>query len=184
MKRTPLILGAIPLTIFAGAAIGTSVTADPIGRTANPLEQIPQHEIETRTADEARAMTATRDQYPLETPDGVIEVGELAYHGRLRDRMREQPLYGAETEAEAFGVVEDTELLAAESDAGNAYAGAPIQPANFVPLEEGVFENTDNTAAPADTKTAPAVQHTRFAERNETLEGKARVIDVEAQLNR
>ena len=48
----------------------------------------------------------------------------------------------------------------------------------------GVFENPDNTAAPADTKTAPAVQHTRFAERNATLKGKARVIDVEAQLNR
>lgn len=183
MKRTPLILGAIPLTIFAGAAIGTSVTADPIGRAGNPLEQIPRHEIETRTADEARAMTATRNQYPLETPEGVIEVRELAYHGRLRDRMREQPLYGADTEAEAFGMAEDTQLLAAENEANRTHATAPVQPANFVPLEEGVFENTDDTTAPATAQAAPATQRTRFAQRNAALEGKARVIDVEAQLN-
>ena len=183
MKRTPLVLGAIPLTIFAGAAIGTSVTADPIGRAGDPLEQIPQHEIETRTADEARAMTATRNQYPLETPEGVIEVGELAYHGRLRDRMREQPLYGAETETEAFGMAQDTQLLTSEGEAASATASAPTQPANFVPLEEGVFENTDNTTAPVAPQAPPATQRTRFAQRDAALEGKARVIDVEEQLN-
>ena len=178
MKRTPLFLGAIPLTIFTGALIGTAVATEPIGRAGDPLEQIPRHQIESRTIDEARAMTASQNQYPLETPEGVIEVGELAYHGRLRHRMREQPLYGAQSEADAFAIPDEARHLATDSEP----RGIRNQPANFVPLEDGIFENSAPTAqasAPATPQTA--APRTRFAQRSAALEGKARVIDVEAQ---
>ena len=177
MKRTPLILGAIPLTILAGASIGTAVATDPIGRAGDPLEQIPRHQVESRSAAEAQAMLAPQNQYPLETPDGVVAVAELAYHGRLRNRMREQPVYGAASEAEAFGVDEQARFALVEQTALHTAEQLQAPPDGFVPLEDGVFENV----APAPSP--PPAQRTRFAQRDVELQGKARMIDVEAQLD-
>lgn len=178
MPATPLILGAIPCAIFAGALIGTNIPTEPVNHTAaDPLEQIPQHQVESRSLAEARNLVAPRNHYPLETPDGTVEVAELAYHGRLRDRMRDQPLYGAENEAEAFAMAED----APESPALSAFDppvtrshpdAAQRLPDNFVPLEPGVFENTQPSPQPAD----------RVAQNTTPAEGEARVIHVAQEL--
>ena len=182
MKPTPLLLGAIPLTIFTGALIGTAVATEPIARATDPIAEVPQHKVETRSTEEAQAMIAPRNHYPLKTPDGVIEVAELTYHGRMRHRLREQPLYGAQSEAEAFGAMEPAVIVSDEPH----LAEARDLPENFVPLEPGVFENTARTAPkPADNTTQQAAapgERTRFAQRDAELEGKARMIDVGSEI--
>lgn len=178
MKSTPLFLGAIPLTIFAGALLGNAVATEPIARATDPIAELPRHEVETRTIEETRAMKAPRNQYPLKTPQGVIQVSELAYHGRLRQRLREQPFYGAHSEADAFGTVE---MPAAGTQ--EPVAGEPRNlSANYVPLEPGVFENGAEAAPNPVRQTASSRPLARFAQRDAELEGKARVIDVESEL--
>ena len=155
MKPLPMILGAMSLAVATGALAGASLPTTPITRHGDILAEVPRHQVQSRTIEETHAMIAPRDHYPLETPAGVIPVAELEYHGRLRNRMREQPLYGAETEAEAFGmerpdtialeaepasriVVADSRPVAA-ADLAQASVAARL-PDNFVPLEEGIFE--------------------------------------------
>ena len=199
MKPTPAILGAITLAITAGTALGMSTPTDPLTNYSDTLSTLPQHAMESRSSDAARKMIAPRDQYPLETPEGVIEVSELAYHGRLRNRMREQPLYGATSEAEAFAMSQDlstsdyrryerSAALDAQQPDLSATRDRDVQrastqqnlPQNFVPLESGIFENTGNSRVQASQEEAN--RRDRFARRDANLAGKARTINVQAEL--
>ena len=182
MTRTPLILGAIPLTIFAGALVGTAVATEPLKIAADTAYTAPTHAVEDRSLAEAQAMIGPQNQYRMETPDGIVEVSELALRGRFRNRMREQPYYFAGSEDEAYGLdgqqpefanyEQSAEQSAADraervadramAAADNAATAAAPMPANFVPLERGIFENTE---------AAPAPQPTRFAQRDAMLKG-------------
>ena len=175
MKTTPVILGAIALAIGAGTALGMTTPTNPLRSADDTLAALPKHAMESRSLEEAREMVAKDDQYALETPQGRVEVAELAFHGRLRDRRRDVPLYGARTEAEAYGM--DTGPSYAEAlDAQQPQQLAAAEPmeAAFVPLEEGIFERVAVREIPA--------RQARFEQRDRRLEGQARVINVEAEL--
>lgn len=88
MQLSPKLLGATAAAAILGALTGASIATEPLTRGSDPLASIPSHDIAQHDAEEARAMIAPRNHYPLVTPQGVVEVAELAYRGRLRDETR------------------------------------------------------------------------------------------------
>lgn len=196
MKPTPMILGAITLAIGAGSALGMSTPTDPLTRTSNTFDTIPQHAIERRSEEEARKMIAPRDQYPLETKDGVIEVSELVMHGRLREqterRERMAAMFDAQLEAIEYESVVDYRSYqqARALDAQQPVVRVRhtrldqvreeqrLTQAGYVPLEDGIFERrTASREIPARS-----VRSERFAQRDPIAEGDAQLIYVEQEL--
>lgn len=203
MKPTPVILGAITLAIGAGTALGMSTPTDPLSKYSDTLATLPQHAMENRTADEARKMIASRDQYPLETPDGVIEVRELVFHGRLRDQTRRMAAY-REGNFDAAPVANDAAYRVDYRGYERAQAldaqqpilqpsdqryeqvreqqAAEMRQASFVPLEEGIFERRVAAREIPRRETQAKERATRFAQRDAMLEGQARTVNVQAEL--
>lgn len=100
MNIPPKILGAaalVPVLGFAcGALAATAIDTTPIvGGKEDYLADIPVQHQQTVSVEQAKAMKAKANHYPLETPYGTIEVAELAYHGRMRNRAPERALYEA-----------------------------------------------------------------------------------------
>tara|TARA_E500000305_G_C3965922_1_gene209491 strand:+ start:32 stop:613 length:582 start_codon:yes stop_codon:yes gene_type:complete len=94
------ILGAaalVPIFGFTcGALAAAAIDTTPVtGGHDDYLADIPAQQMQTVSPEQAKAMQARANHYPLETPDGTIEVAELAYHGRLRNRLSERALYEA-----------------------------------------------------------------------------------------
>ena len=93
MQISPWFLGACACACLVGGVAGTSIAADPVSRGDSQwMDTIPNHQIAYPDAAEASKLVAPRDQYDLETPNGVIPVSELAFRGRLRDRYRDVPM--------------------------------------------------------------------------------------------
>lgn len=182
MQSGTMILGALAAAICGGAALGASVPTTPVTRYDDTFAAVPHHAPQTVDPEEFKRMIASRDQYPLETPSGVIPVEDLAFHGRLRSRLREQPLYGARSEAEAFGMESEYRSVvqasvqsapaAAGKNAGAQPQMAQAMPANFVPLEDGIFENTDTARPARPASAADRSQPVRIAQ------GQAGVVRV------
>lgn len=164
MQTVSALLGAAGIAVIGGVALGASVPTNPITKNQDLLAGIPKHEIASLTPEEVARRTPKQDQFPLETADGVIPVHELALHGRLMNRMREQPLYGARSYDEAYGLAAYAETgIGGPADAvdyGAHEVAAIAHPsghgntgANFVPLEPGIFEySSANPAGPANVR--------------------------------
>ncbi len=100
MIISPKILGAaalVPIFGFTcGALAAAAIETKPVtGGKEDYLADLPAQHMQTASPEQARAMKARANHYPLETPHGTIEVAELAYHGRLRNRLPERALYEA-----------------------------------------------------------------------------------------
>ena len=85
MKFTPQVLGAVAVVAIAGAVSGATIGDSPV-LTRGHSDTLPEAQLVTASNDALRTSQRPPDHYPLETPEGTIEVGELALHGRLRDR--------------------------------------------------------------------------------------------------
>lgn len=91
MKISPWILGAAALVPVAGALAGAAVNTDPVGPGGDVSAALPQ---QTVFAQDAAPRTRDRlpDHYAMETPEGRVEVAELAMRGRY-GQARHQPSY-------------------------------------------------------------------------------------------
>lgn len=88
MKFTPWLLGAAILAPVTGAIAGSQMSTEPIGVYADVTASLPDQPIAYNRAGPTLQQERLPDHYPLETPEGRIEVAELAWHGRYRDRVR------------------------------------------------------------------------------------------------
>ena len=81
MKTTSMLLGAILLGPVIGLATAQTINTSPLQSRKDMLASIPRHQI--TQPDPSRAIASARlpDQYPLETPRGLIEVSDLMLHG-------------------------------------------------------------------------------------------------------
>ncbi|RPF72199.1 hypothetical protein [Aurantiacibacter spongiae] len=84
MKFSPWILGAAALVPVMGAYAGANVGTDPIGPGADVTAALPASSASVR---DAAPVTHERlpDHYAMETPEGRVEVADLAWRGRYRD---------------------------------------------------------------------------------------------------
>lgn len=84
MKGMLIFLAAALMAGLAGAWIGDSIDTQPIiNRDGSTL---PQGAMITSANDSLRDRQATPDHYPLQTPDGTIEVYELSRVNRIHTR--------------------------------------------------------------------------------------------------
>lgn len=86
MKATPMILGATALALVSGAVAGQSIGTEPLGLYQDVTDTLPQQRVNSRSA-ALQIAERLPNHYPLETPEGTIEVEDLAWHGRYRDRV-------------------------------------------------------------------------------------------------
>lgn len=85
MKFAPQILGAVAIVAIAGAVSGAMIGDSPVLKEGYS-DTLPETPIIGASNDGLRNMASLPDHYPLKTPEGTIEVAELALHGRLHDR--------------------------------------------------------------------------------------------------
>ncbi|MFN2098812.1 hypothetical protein [Altererythrobacter sp. MF3-039] len=83
MKVAPMFAGAAVVAACAGTAIGLTLPTKPIAMGGDPLAEIPKHPVSQAAFEPQRRGP---DHYPLQTPEGTIEVHELADHGLYRNR--------------------------------------------------------------------------------------------------
>ena len=85
MKFTPQILGAVAVIAIAGAVSGATIADTPMLTRGHP-DTLPKAQIVSYDRQTTQWAKAPPNHYPLKTPNGTIEVAELALHGRMRDR--------------------------------------------------------------------------------------------------
>ncbi|RJY09951.1 hypothetical protein [Aurantiacibacter aquimixticola] len=119
MKVSPWILGAAVIVPVAGALAGSNIGTDPIiVEDADISASLPDGEpIEIV---DAAPQTRDRmpDHYAMETPEGRVEVEELAWRGRYAERAVRIDAYDAASEAEMAAI--DAELAALEDPSRQA----------------------------------------------------------------
>ena len=89
MKISPWILGAAIAVPFAGAIAGSHIGTEPIGTMEDVSAFLPEQRIGPDAIGQRIAQSErTPDHYAMETPEGRVEVYELAMRGRYADRFR------------------------------------------------------------------------------------------------
>ncbi|MGB3165321.1 MAG: hypothetical protein WBA68_00915 [Alteraurantiacibacter sp.] len=89
MKILPLLLGAAILAPVGGAVMGKNLGTDPLGQVIDVTASLPQTtQFDARNAT-LRSAERLPNHYALETPDGIVPVGELAMRGQHRERWEQ-----------------------------------------------------------------------------------------------
>ena len=81
MQVTPLFLGACALASIAGAVGGATIDTRPIQKAGIGSEMLPVAHFAADASDSGLPQAAPPDQYAMNTPDGRIEIPELATRG-------------------------------------------------------------------------------------------------------
>ncbi|MFB0614183.1 hypothetical protein [Aurantiacibacter poecillastricola] len=105
MKIPSWFLGALALTPLAGALVGQQISAEPVRKTTDLAAALPNRPA--IALDNASPTTRDRlpDHYALETPEGTIEVHELARRGRNAGYYEQYSTYVPDYE-EDLGLLE------------------------------------------------------------------------------
>ena len=191
MKFTPLIMGAVALTAIAGAASGAAIGDIPMLKTSATQSTVPQASFASQSAASREAARQLPNHYPLETPQGTVEVAELALHGRMRDRGGD--LWWDRNESEGRHLDADYDFYAtaseervAREEALVAYTGeAPPRnaPRTAQPVAPPPPQAERVTRAEAPLALSePAEMRPAASAASERMIGNAKVIDVKAAL--
>lgn len=100
MKAKPLIAGALVLAPITGGLAGQMISTDPIAPATDISAILPERSTVAVANATPRTTPRLPDHYAMETPEGTVEVHELALHGRYRDRYDPYQHWQAETEHE------------------------------------------------------------------------------------
>ena len=85
MKFTPHMVGAVAVVAIAGAVSGAAIGDSPV-LERGLTETLPETPMMHASTNSMRDAKRPPDHYPLQTPNGTVEVAELSLHGRMRDR--------------------------------------------------------------------------------------------------
>lgn len=81
MKATPMFLGACALASIAGALSGATTNTAPIQNGGIGMDMLPTRAFAFDSGDTGQRDAALPDHYPIVTPTGRVEVGELSTRG-------------------------------------------------------------------------------------------------------
>lgn len=186
LKVPPWVLGAVALVPLAGALIGNSVNTDPLGVASDVTSTIPDRPLDVAYQRPLESSPRLPDHYAMETPEGVIEVAELAFYGRYRDRRATY----ISPPPEPYDYEADLARLEArwnERGAGSrldSRAQAALDARQPRMRHDETGRHTANEKpAPVEPDLAVAAPPVRLASADE-IGSSARVIDVEAELAR
>lgn len=194
MKYAPHIAGAVALITMAGALSGAAIGDSRI-LERDRYDTLPEAQVVTAGNAGLRTGERPPDHYPLKTPEGTIEVAELALHGRMRgsndgvwweerggDRVELAGEYGE------FYASADAERLARE-EALLAFTGSRAE--YQIRLEErqhaapaaGTGQRLTRAEAPMALAEPAAIDEPQApASPREPSAGNAKTIDVTAAL--
>lgn len=117
MKAKPLIVGAFLLAPIMGAVAGQGMSTEPITSATELSAALPKtNAIATQNA-ATRTSARLPDHYAMETPEGRVEVHELALRGRYANRYDPYETWQPEVE-------ENLTMLEARWDGGTLDARA------------------------------------------------------------
>jgi len=182
---------AAAIVAIGGAVGGATIGTTPIVERGEASQLPTAPIIQSRTADAPRK--ALPNHYALETPDGRIEVGELALHGRMRDsqagmhweREREIADRGIETYERERN--DDRELHIAREQALIAYTTtaepAPPVTASMPDTAERPAYASRPSRAEAPLALADPVSVASVQAEPTARVGKAKMIDISASLS-
>lgn len=176
MKAKPLIVGALLLAPMVGAVAGQNMNTDPISSVTDLSATLPGRPVIASTDAAPRTTPRLPDHYAMETPEGRVEVHELAMRGRYADRYEPYQTWRPDVE-ENLAMLEaryDSDAL----DARAARALAPqdmkqATPAEYQPREVANYSRLENarigevqqagnvTAQPEITGSEPQIANMR-----------------------
>lgn len=81
MKATPAFLGACAFASMAGALSGAATNTTPIQNGGIGMDMLPERAFAFDPRETAEPQPALPDHYPIVTPAGRFDVGELATRG-------------------------------------------------------------------------------------------------------
>ncbi|RZV48410.1 MAG: hypothetical protein EX258_08890 [Sphingomonadaceae bacterium] len=194
MKYAPHLAGAVALVTLAGAVSGAAIGDSRI-LERDHYDTLPEAQIVTAGNAELRTGERPPDHYPLKTPEGTIEVAELALHGRMRDSSddlwweeRGRDRVGLAGDYGEFYASADAERLARE-EALLAFTGSRAEYQNRIEerrqaaLAESKYQRVTRAEAPmALAEPAQISEPEAPASPREPSTGKAKTIDVTAAL--
>ena len=186
MKLSPLILGAAALVPIAGAAIGANLNTTPVGAIEDATASIPQQALFTPTKDPYSSQARLPDHYAMETPQGRVEVSELAIRGlyaaRVRQAQHVQPVYRS-IEPDDYWRETKYSVPAYEGSSETALLDAqqPQLAASDNQVERAAPAKSQMAASPASA--APATPQLTHIAVVQEVRSHAKSIDVEAQLS-
>ncbi|RIV85733.1 hypothetical protein [Aurantiacibacter zhengii] len=183
MKVKPLIVGAFLIAPIVGAVAGQKMSTDPIASISDVSTTLPMGS--PIAASDATPKTVERlpDHYAMETPEGRVEVHELAMRGRYADRYQ-PPIY--DDTQESFAMLEsdwDGDSL----DVRAARALSPQQHEETQPEPEYRTPEVANysameSAGTGENANVPSPEPKPDIQIVEPQLATARVIDVQAAL--
>ncbi len=183
MKAKPLIVGAFLIAPIVGAVAGQKMGTDPIASISDVSTTLPTGS--PIAAGDATPETVERlpDHYAMETPEGRVEVHELAMRGRYADRY--QPPIHDDTQ-ESFAIFESD----GDGDSLDARAARALSPQqNEEPRPEPQYRNPEvahysamESAGTGEGASAPSPKSEPDVQIVEPQLATARVIDVQAAL--
>ena len=195
MKFTPLIMGAVALTAIAGAASGAAIGQSPMLKELASETALPQTAAAAQATASREAPRQLPNHYPLETPQGTVEVAELALHGRMRDRGGDLWWERRKSEPTAFDAEYDFYATASEERIARerrlaAFAGeaAPRSaPRDVRQVEAPPPPPQPDRVSRAEAPLAlsePVQMRPAASPATDRVIGNAKVIDVQAELAR
>lgn len=182
MKARPLIVGAFLIAPIVGAVAGQKMSTDPIASISDLSTTLPTGS--PIAAGDATTRTAQRlpDHYAMETPQGRIEVHELAMRGRYADRYQ-PPIYEG-TQASLAMLESDWDDGGLDSRAARALSpqqGESRPEPEYRPREVAHYSAMESSGT-GEPASAPTRESKPEIEIVEPQLATARVIDVQAAL--
>ena len=187
MKLTPLILGACGIALTVGGVAGAAIDTSPMQRGNDVIDEIAMAAT-THPGDRIASLErAAADRYAMETPEGRVEVDELAWYGRDRDLLGSaKPDFEADDREEARlrQSGHDTPEYAAFEQAWDEPTAeqivpmrSPVDPAGFA-----AYERQPDAVAPLALSRPAQLAMGNASSAGERVVGSSRMIDVQAEL--
>lgn len=161
MKATPLFLGACAVASLAGAVSGAAINTSVIQHAGVGAGGLPSPSFAFDASDTGlAAQEALPDHYALVTPDGRVEVAELANRGLYaQQRFGWREAEWAPPPVPAFPEPEaDPQWSASANDLRNVSEGVPATTAEPAVDRPGEVQNSPAGARIIDVQAALASQ--------------------------
>lgn len=190
MKFAPQILSAVAVVAIAGAVSGATIGDSPVLKE-RPRGTLPEAPMISASNDALHDTTRPPDHYPLKTPEGTIEVAELALHGRLHDRGG--PVWWEDSSDEPVNLSADYDFYEtasperiAREEALLAYTGgrANRQSRPAEANEVAVGQRMSRAEAPMALAEPAEVEELSDGDSAEPKIGNSKTVDVAAALAR
>lgn len=135
MKISPLLVGALAIAPIIGAFAGHRMSAEPLTTATDVTAALPDRPHYARADAAPKTTPRLPDHYAMETPEGRVEVHELAMRGRFHNRYDALDRYQARTEEnlaylEARWDYDELDKRAEQALASDGYRYRPEPTAN------------------------------------------------------